>query len=240
MICSLIRESPDLRLVWLGLPCGSASRAREIPKEGMPLPLRSIEEPKGITTRQLTAPECAQLCMSNRMYRAALKIIATCQEVQVEWAVENPHNSLLWYWPEFVDLLSLPGAADAVYDACEFGGQRPKRQRLRTTSPRIVAAVDGRTCQGERAGHTHLPWEENGRKKTADEAAYPYEFCRVIAACYKDDDGDDEANDATANLTSIPAALPPQAEPKNFLKASTGTQPRGGRVSPPLFQNTSK
>ena len=47
---ALLQSNSALRLVWIGLPCGTASRAREIQfQEGLPQPLRTVQEPWGRT-----------------------------------------------------------------------------------------------------------------------------------------------------------------------------------------------
>jgi len=64
----LIEHSPNLQLVWCGLPCGTCSRAREIPRPGLPLPLRSNAEPRGVTSRTLTQEKQCKFDAANAVY----------------------------------------------------------------------------------------------------------------------------------------------------------------------------
>ena len=176
-LLALLEANTAVQAVWLGLPCGTASRAREIPGPGMPRPLRTTSEPWGRTDIKFTATEAERMSKANAIYRAGLAVIAWCTSKNVGWAIENPFNSLLWFINEFVDLLNLPGAADACYQACMVGGRRDKRQRLRGT----VAAfnvIDGKWCD---KSHQHLPWKSAGKLMTSTEAEYPDLFCKILA-----------------------------------------------------------
>ena len=126
-LLTLIKEAPDLQFVWLGVPCGSASRARQIPAgDGAPRPLRSEREPWGRTDVSLSSQEQKKLSAANKVYTSCLEVIKCCDARKVGWAVENPGDSLLWYVPEFGQLLSRAKqrAEDATFHACEFGGSR--------------------------------------------------------------------------------------------------------------------
>ena len=128
-----IKSAPDLKLVWLGLPCGTASRARERPAEvkNSARPIRTDEEPWGRKDVDLTSTERLQLEKANQVYRFALEVIGLCSKRGVAWVIENPANSLLWSTPEFAQLQGEQSNADIEYSACMVGGSRDKRQRLR-------------------------------------------------------------------------------------------------------------
>ena len=176
-LLALLEANTAVQAVWLGLPCGTASRAREIPGPGMPRPLRTTSEPWGRTDIQFTATEAERMSKANAIYRAGLAVIAWCTSKNVGWAIENPFNSLLWYLPEHVKLLSVPGARDVCYHACMVGGKRAKRQRLRGTEL-SMKVVDELWCDGS---HKHEPWRQGTTLMTATEAEYPHKFCRMIA-----------------------------------------------------------
>ena len=78
----LLDGSPELQLVWLGVPCGTASRARDIPGPNLPPPLRSAAEPWGIS-EGIGQENRKRVEAANQIYRNALQIIAWCRRAQV-------------------------------------------------------------------------------------------------------------------------------------------------------------
>ena len=113
--------------VHIALPCGTGSRAREIPLPAWksqrhlgipdPGPLRSEAEPWGIST--VTDPiDLARLDSSNKLIRFVLKVAAICRTRGIPCIVENPWRSLLWDIPELWALVS----DSADFSACMTGG----------------------------------------------------------------------------------------------------------------------
>ena len=121
-LLELACQCPDLQLVWLGLACGTACRAGETTSTPGSTPLRTVESPWGRPKEELSYTDQKRLDAANALYRAALKVIQWCNERGIQWVVENPYDSLLWYLPEFVQLLGADGVEDAEFDACMFGG----------------------------------------------------------------------------------------------------------------------
>jgi len=143
--------------------------------------------------------------------------------------------------PEFAALAFDKGAEDADYDACMVGGTRPKKQRLRGTPTSILSAVAGKLCDGM---HRHAPWKIDGKPQTAQEAAYPQEFCELVAAQLEPEGWPTEKDlemveriertGAAIQSRTMPpivaAARPAQAEANQArLKETAGTQPRSSR-----------
>ena len=130
-------------MAWFGVPCGTASRAREIPHPSGPPPLRTLAEPWGRTDVHLDTLQAggeAKVRQANLVYEAMLHAIAVLQQRGAHWVIENPLRSLLWELPEVAQLVA-SGAVDYDYDACMHGGTRKKRQRLREPhkqGPRII------------------------------------------------------------------------------------------------------
>ena len=217
-----IQASSNLCLLWFGLPCGTASRAREIHNApGLPLPLRSPKEPWGIASQRISAADRLRLSIANAVYRNALFMVKQALSQGTHFVIENPANSLLWYLPEMVALLDEPGVADAVYDACMVGGRRRKSQRLRTNNQMIIKALNNKTCDGQ---HSHLPWKTGSVLHTAEEAAYPSEFCDLIASCIKKrTDAEPKLADNAAS-DALAAARRPKIE-HAAKKAAVGMQP---------------
>ena len=181
LVIQIIDDSPDLQVVWLGIPCGTASRALEIPGQNKPKPVRTEQEPWGITTRTLTRRERAKLEAANKVYETVLKIVRHCQWRWIAWIIENPGNSLLWYIDEFAALLKMEGVKDLGYHACMVGSRRKKWQRLRGHVGKMEEAFHGKWCDGS---HVHAAWQEGGWSATAEEAEYPEKLCELVASCW--------------------------------------------------------
>ena len=88
--------------IHLGPPCGTASRARNIPikrkliRKGAPnpQPLRSPSHPLGFPW--LKGVNKLKVEAANRLYEFSAKIVQLCDKCNVLFTVENPHNSLMW------------------------------------------------------------------------------------------------------------------------------------------------
>ena len=98
----LVLQSPRLVAIHLGLPCGTASKARDRPisKElqqlgvPSPAPLRSAEYPLGIPG--VSGVNATKLAKANELYKLGLEIILFAYKRQVVISVENPFSSYLW------------------------------------------------------------------------------------------------------------------------------------------------
>ncbi|CAK0909372.1 unnamed protein product [Prorocentrum cordatum] len=173
----LLGSAQTLTLAWISLPCGTATRARDIQDiPGLPQPLRSAREPWGRTDVEFSADDMQKLSRANSLYRFAIVVVDRCEHMGVQWIIENPANSLLWYMQEFVSLLSRAGVADTEFHACMVGGLRPKSVRLRGTAT-CVRTLHNRWCD---SGHSHAPWRRQGAATTAEESEYPDKFCREM------------------------------------------------------------
>ena len=174
----ILEGCTKLHLVWLGVPCGTASRAREVVRgPDMPPQLRSAKHPEGLPG--LSERDVKKVQAANRIYSNCIKIIEWCDARNVSWCIENPANSYLWYLPEYTKLLSNKKVKDILYSACMVGGKRNEKQRLRTNSPSSLSLLDALRCDGK---HVREPWSSGRRQlHTADEAEYPNRFCEVVA-----------------------------------------------------------
>ena len=94
-------DSKQLVAVHLGLPCGTASLARERPisrdlqLQGVPNPppLRSAECPLGLPG--LGEVHQAKVNSANKLYWLAIKIMVFCFERGIVFSIENPERSWL-------------------------------------------------------------------------------------------------------------------------------------------------
>ena len=161
----------------LAPPCGTCSRARELP--GGPPPLRNEACPWGFD--DLSEQQRARVDAANAIYRGMAKFIEALIARNIFFAVENPQNSLLWMLPIWKTILQ--SAFFVTFDACVYGGLRKTAKSLLTNVKALKAM--GQRCNG---GHSHLPF---GRTKiapgkyayaTAEEAAYPRPLCLQIVA----------------------------------------------------------
>ena len=169
---------PALRGVFLAPPCGTASAARsiDIPGEDPPKPLRSMEEPDGISG--LTGVDSLRVGAANILYAFCAEVLELCCDLGKLFMLENPKNSLFWFttaWKES------PAAAQLYFSehqACGYGGKRPKWTRLAANFPQV--ATISKTCPGN---HQHAPWGlvQTGAAKrvfaTSLEVHYPQALC---------------------------------------------------------------
>ena len=166
--------------IHLGVPCGTASRAREIFIPNGPVPLRTEAEPDGIAS--LTGRNKERVDLANSVYCAACTLILFAHEMRKHWSIENPTRSLFWltsYWR------SVTQVVDPMYVSfhnCMWGGARPKKTTLATSVLELGELAC--ECDGQ---HTHLPW---GRTPlgfaTADEVEYPMALCNKWASIIHD------------------------------------------------------
>ena len=88
---------PGLAAVWLAPPCGTSSRAREIPLlwEDEPRPLRSVECPEGLPG--LGPSDAERAAKANELYRLTARIWDFCCENGIVVIIENPYRSFFWH-----------------------------------------------------------------------------------------------------------------------------------------------
>ena len=191
-----ILQSRNLLGIHLGLPCGTASLARERPvpealrAQGAPNPppLRSAMFPLGLP--DLSEYHRAKVDSANTLYKLAIDIILFCRRQQIIVSVENPANS--WLWAALVRL-SLEHSAEAaeaynalekvVFHACCHGSTRRKATGWLGTAG-VYTALEA-TCQND---HVHQQWGIHWAAgawvfDTSAEAAYPALLSQRAAQC---------------------------------------------------------
>ena len=190
----LVLQSPSLVAIHLGLPCGTASKARDRPisKElqqlgvPSPAPLRSAEYPLGIPG--VSGVHATKLAKANELYKLGLEIILFAFKRQAVISVENPFSSYLW---AALIQLTMRHSLEAIkfttsWRWCAF--IRVVMVRKKDTgwlsTPGVFADLNA-VCQG---GHDHDPWGvtyQMGHWKfdTASEAAYPALLSQRAATC---------------------------------------------------------
>ncbi|CAE7042071.1 unnamed protein product [Symbiodinium natans] len=166
--------SPGLVAVWLAPPCGTSSRAREIPLPGEdePRPLRSVECPEGLPG--LGPSDAERVAKANELYRLTARIWDFCCENDIVVIIENPYRSFFWHCSAIEHILRSEQAIVVQCDFCMMGGSRLKRTALLCNSDLITGLAV--TCDGS---HEHLPWKvQEGVLATKLETAYPHQFCK--------------------------------------------------------------
>ena len=119
-------------------PCGTASRARDIPMSSThhgPPPLRSERWPLGFPN--LSGFWAGKVLSANQIY---LQLCAFCEflnTLKLTWSIENPANSYLWSIRDYKKLSQ--DAIFVVFDSCVHGGSRKKSTGLLTTHEALVA-----------------------------------------------------------------------------------------------------
>ena len=92
--------------------------------------------------------------------------------------VENPRGSLFWRtaaWLRIRDLFTY-----TAFQACAYGGRRPKHTALAFTHPAFA-----KFCRSCPNCPDHLPWGLSSTGwATAEEAVYPMPFCEQVAATF--------------------------------------------------------
>ena len=208
-------QARQVFLIHVAPPCGTASRARDIPIKGQPSPpaLRSEAFPAGLPG--LSPSWQAKVDSANSIYRRAARFCAwLLEEVpHTHFCVENPARSCLWLLPEFLDLR--PRCSVVPYDACMHGGARAKHQELWTSLPELSALA--RQCDNS---HPHRPWGilPSGDFSTADEAEYPEVFCTRYASA------------ASLALGSSHAMPSPSGLSNESARTATHKQPRTSKA----------
>ena len=181
-----IVESPRLFAIYLGLPCGTSSRARDKPvpqslrHQGAPspAPLRSAKHPLGLPS--LSGTNLQRVKSANILIAAHRNLVIS---------VENPANS--WLWSVFAFLTrkkkELGEAYNALkmilFHACYHGSTRRKHTGWLST-PAIFQTLTAE-CQND---HEHEPWgirwqSGSWRFDTASEVAYPTLLAQRASAC---------------------------------------------------------
>ena len=169
-------QLPRCHMLHCSIPCGTASRAREI-RNGGPPPLRSDAYPEGLPS--FTGLDLHKVTQANAIYQFAYSCILLCHQLGVEWSVEQPRRSLFWSTKHWRSVLAHLVPIYVTFDSCMHGGSRAKSTMIATPIPELMALQ--KQCDGS---HSHLAW---GRCQfgfaTAQEAEYPLQLCRSWARC---------------------------------------------------------
>ena len=210
--------------VMLAPPCGTASRAREIPipkrhrlRKGMqPAPLRSEQFPMGLPNLRGVAKLKVQA--ANRLYSFARRVIDLCVAMNIPVICENPRRSLMWNTDYFNDLPSV--CRFQHVHSCMYGGKRKKRTSflLNFHAQNLLLECDDK--------HQHLPWglvQDNAfseiKFSTSLETEYPSGLCKQLASAFVD-----RLLQQGKDIAQTPLQM------EQAQRMGSGLQPRGGRA----------
>ena len=206
-------------------PCGTASRARDIPMSSTdhgPSPLRSERWPLGFPN--LSGYWAGKVLSANQIYLQLCAFCVFLNALKLTWSIENPANSYMWSIRDYKQLSR--DATFVVFDSCIHGGSRKKATGLLTTLEALTA-LEG-SCQGD---HEHLAWghvcgsDGNIVFDTSKEAAYPKLLCERFATVLS----------MQASMLEL-ALNPAMAKPAEDARVATCKQPRGRKVPPSLSE----
>lgn len=97
-ICIQLIRSGSIQVITAAVPCGTASRAREIPIPGGPKPLRSSEFPYGLPS--LAGVDLVRVQLANLIYSNVHRILVEGHLSGCLCLEENPDKSLFWMLDE--------------------------------------------------------------------------------------------------------------------------------------------
>lgn len=98
-----ILEHYPVKYIHAAPPCGTSSRARDIPLgRGCPQPLRSDMEPNGLST--LEGDDLARVTAANLIFKGVCDLLIQASRKGIAWSVENPAHSLMWQTTWFMGL----------------------------------------------------------------------------------------------------------------------------------------
>ena len=135
--------------IFLAPPCGSASRARQIPLKRTlgrnshgPLSLRDDLHPNGIPG--LSFRDRQRISLANKLYHLSSQLVEWANLVGCIVCVENTQFSLFWatFWIAVAKQMQY-----SVFHSCQYGGIRKKKTML-AFNREVFHAVSAK-CKGQ-------------------------------------------------------------------------------------------
>eukprot|EP00435_Cladocopium_sp_Y103_P023913 s2204_g5.t2 len=194
--------------------------------EDLPRPLRTLDEPDGISS--LKGTDLLRVSAANILYAFVVEVMEPCCSLEILCMVENSRNSLFWFVTVWDEMECLRKLYFQDHQACAYGSKRPKCTRLCANFEQ-VHTISG-TCDGQ---HEHEPWGlvKSGNKRvfaTSLEVHCPPKLC--------------ETNVHAFILCLLQLGLSPDSAVSKLqhnAKASTGLQAISAKLPPliPTFQH---
>ena len=145
-----------------------------------PPALRSSEMPWGFD--KLSKKDSFAVRRGNGMGRRSLQGVKDSHSSSLS-SLEHPWSSHLWFTPEAVELMGIPGIFVTTFSHCCFGGRRVKWTTLVHNIPALHEAMHLEDCPGHQGLLAYEVHDEEGVLvfDTAQEAEYPWKMCKVYA-----------------------------------------------------------
>lgn len=228
-------ENPLVVGIFLAPPCGSASRARQIPlkkkfrmRNHGPRPLRSDKFPNGIPN--LRPHERNRVSQANILYFLTAKLVRWADKEGVIFIVENPQFSLFWATTFMTSVSHL--CMYSICHACQYGSSRKKKTMFAFNAEEFF--VLSALCPGQSKAHRHAPWglKADNTFATSDETAYPMGLAKLIAVAFT-------RILVHEGIGALPETMdeiqPWSLKTLQKMQAVTGHQPKSSRL-PPLVR----
>ena len=155
--------------IFLAPPCGSASRARQIPLK------RAMGKNSHGCDRQ-------RVSLANKLYHLTSQLVEWANMVGCIVCVENAQFSHFWattFWLTVARQMQY-----SVFHSCQYGGTRKKKTMLAFNSE-VFHAVSAK-CKGQNSKHKHAAWgldKDEAKFATSEETAYPMGLAKMLADC---------------------------------------------------------
>ena len=143
-VCKLIQQEHVL-YVHLAPPCGTYTRAREIPipqwkldkYPGMPnpQPLRTVDLPAGLPPESMSKTDAIKVEKGNILSNFCASVAKYCIDNSKLFSIENPTRSIIWDMPDMKAILAHPQTSKVEFHACMWGSGRDKKTSFLTTPP---------------------------------------------------------------------------------------------------------
>ena len=172
--------------VWMGMPCGTLSRARRGNERGGPKPLRGEEGRALWGLPDLTGLDLIRVRAANRLIRFMMCVAEKCFDKGVPYYIENPLTSRLWKFPCIHHIWK---CAATRFDYCQFGMKWRKATRILSFNNPVFAA-SGKQCRFTKdykccaTGRRHIVLsgvDKSGQFLTSRAEAYPPRLCKLWA-----------------------------------------------------------
>ena len=139
-----------------------------------PPALRSSEEPWGF--QRLSKGDGFLVRRGNAMAKRSIQGVKSNHSSGKMGSMEHPWGSHLWFTPEAVELMGIPGIFVTNFSHCCFGGRRVKWTTLVHNIPAVHEALDLEDCPGHQGLLQYEVHDEDGQLTfdTAEEAEYPW------------------------------------------------------------------
>lgn len=182
-----------VKMVWLGMPCTTFSRARRNDGLGPP-PLRTSSYLWGLP--DLRPSDQRKLEDGNQLFRFTMKVLSICEQLHIPYILENPLTSMAWEMQPLVDFCAQHQPCICDLDFCMYGEQWLKPTRLLYNYIDIsqlslrCSGPYSRCCQTNRPHRALRGTDSNGVFWTLRAQPYPLrmvqKFAEIMAKALRD------------------------------------------------------